>query len=118
MLVTGTTFFFLSYQQNAFDHITVFAYEEDSNILQTFLQEEAIGFDLLLETEDQKIQLTELQTPYRLKVPKGEKIKVKITADSKNITCKLKNGSSSVAGSTEKDIVLERIGNRFKVQCI
>lgn len=116
-LIVGSILSFLSYQNHAYDHINVFAHNGEENSFITYLRSEAVSFDLTLTTDNEEVKYENLKTPYSIKVPKGEQIKVLVKADSKMICCRLENGGSSVSGGLSNEMKLERIDNRFKIEC-
>lgn len=116
-IIVGSILSFLSYQNHAYDHIRVFAHNGEENSFITYLRSDPVSFDMTLTTYNEEIKFENLTTPYSIKVPKGEQIKVLVNADSKLICCKLKNGGSSVAGGLSHEMKLERIDNRFKIEC-
>lgn len=116
-LIAITLIGYLNYQNHAYDHIRVFAQSADQDSFLSYFNRENVAFNLTLETESEKHEYKNVKTPYSIKIPKGERIKVEVKAESKFICCTLKNGGSSVAGSLEKQMKLERIANHFKINC-
>ena len=108
---------FLNYQNQAYDKIIVIAQSENPDSFFSFLDRENVYFNMTYETEDEKIDLKNIKTPYFIKIPKGERIKVELNSDSKFICAKLKSAGSSVAGSLENSMKLERNGKNFKINC-
>ena len=108
---------FLNYQNHAYDHIRVVAQSSNPDSFFSYFDRDNVSFDLKLETENQKLNFENIQTPFSMKIPKGERIKVQLSSDSKFICCSLRNAGSSVAASNEKEMKLERIENQFKINC-
>lgn len=117
-IIIASVVFFLNYQKHSYDHIKVIAQSSNQDSFFSFLDRETVSFNLSIETEDREYNFKNVSTPYSIKIPKGERIKVELNSDSKFICCKLKSGNSSVAGSLEKEMELERINNRFKIICL
>jgi len=91
------------YQKFAFDHIHISAEVEHAS------------FDINVVSESLNITKTNLTTPYSVKIPKGEKIKVLVKNNSGKITGQLKNGFSALQlNHNVSNFTMERNGASFK----